>query len=502
MGSILFRDLAFRGVFTLRISQRSTHGDNATGGPPGAVAAYLTGPLLVALIALSVLATPRHCRAEGQTPYRFVLGNGLTVIGCETPSSPTVAINAFLRLSVLNERADTVGIRQLTQLWLPDRPQTNGLPSLADQLDDIGARFDTSTEADFVKVTLLASDNDFRRALQILERALYSDDFDLKAFEAHRMVALRLVAARLELPLPAIDDALVAALYPGSAQSRSPLGEARVLSRLTPAQVITFHRTHYLPGVTVLSVAGGVSQEQVKTQTTQTFAPVLPGPAPVAETAAASQPKSGAVRVKVDTDSAAVAIGGRAPALADPDYPAAALAVSMLGSGLDSILYHALREKQTLVYSVDAELTPSTVAGKAVAYALCDPQAVGKVTDIMLSEIRKLADTPPEAAQLERRKAYLAGTYLMGRQRNSDVAHYLGLMEALAPGEGATLDATLISKIRAVSAADVSRAVKQLFGSPVVVTVGADESPGRRPEGGSAQLPAIGRPSVLFGLYR
>ena len=441
--------------------------------------------LLIAV--LSLLATGVCLAADSPVSSRLVLSNGLTLVGRETPGSPTVAIDVFLRLSVLHERPDTVGVRQLVQMWLKDRPAEADRPSLAAAIGDIGARYDAATELDFIKVSLGAAATDFPTALALLKRAVFSDKFDPNTFEPNRRFSERLIEARGELPLSAADDVLRDALYEGTSRARSPQGDARVVAKLTPQQARDFHRTHFLPGVTVVSVAGGVPWSEVTAQVSQVFGSVLPGPAPEAEAPTLPAVRERRIRRAGGGDNASVVFGGRSPGLGDPGYPAAALAVSILGSGLGSRLYHALREAEPLAYSVEAQIMPSTVAGTAAAYATCDTAAADKVADAIRAEITKLAQTPPEPAELERRKQFLSGTYLVNRQRNGDIAHYLGLLETLVPGQSETLDASLLQRIMSTSAEAVSQATQQLFGHPVVVIIGPDGTPKpARPGGGGS----------------
>jgi zinc protease len=438
------------------------------------LAGLLTATLTV-LLASGLLA------ADGPVTSRLALSNGLTLVGREVPGSPTVAVNAFLRLSVLHERAGTAGIRQLTQMWLKDRPAEAGLPTLAAAIDDIGARYDAVTELDFIKVSLGAAATDFSTALALTKRAVFSDRFAPDAFEPNRRVCERLLEASGEMPLTLADGLLRDALFEGTARARSSQGEAGALAKLTPQQVMDFHRTHFLPGVTVLSIVGGVPWSEVTQQVSRVFGSVLPGPLPEIVSPGLPPVRPRTIRRNGAGETATVMLGGRAPGIGDPGYPAAALAVSVLGSGLGSRLYQALRENEPLAYSVEAEITPSNVAGTAEAYATCDLASADKVAAIIKAEVARLAKTPLDPAELDRRKQFVAGTYLVNRQRNGDVAHYLGLLETLVPGQCEALDASLLSRILATSPDAVSQAAQQLFAAPIVVIIGPEGKPPPRP---------------------
>jgi predicted Zn-dependent peptidase len=100
----------------------------------------------------------------------------------------------------------------------------------------------------------------------------------------------------------------------------------------------------------------------------------------------------------------------------------------------------------------------------------CEPKQVPEVFRIMRAEVAALTSRPPSAAEVHRATAYLTGSYLLGRQRNGEVAHYLGMFEALMPGRGGQVD--LAGMFEQVTVAQVEAATRWLQDRNIWVQVG------------------------------
>jgi predicted Zn-dependent peptidase len=106
--------------------------------------------------------------------------------------------------------------------------------------------------------------------------------------------------------------------------------------------------------------------------------------------------------------------------------------------------------------------------------ATCAPETAVLVARAMQDELARLTTEPPTMAEVERAKAYLTSSYVLGHQRNVEVAHYMGLFEVLLPGRP---DGDLPALLASVDPAQVAQAGSLLGLRSVWVQVG-----GARPE--------------------
>jgi predicted Zn-dependent peptidase len=118
------------------------------------------------------------------------------------------------------------------------------------------------------------------------------------------------------------------------------------------------------------------------------------------------------------------------------------------------------------VYSFNANYADSGYVG---LYAGCAPAKAAQVSDLMLAELVKLGETPLDAAELGRGIGQLAGGLVLGLEDSGSRMNRLGKAE-LTHGVFLDVDAVL-SRIRAVTAADVQELAAELLSRPRSITV-------------------------------
>jgi predicted Zn-dependent peptidase len=169
--------------------------------------------------------------------------------------------------------------------------------------------------------------------------------------------------------------------------------------------------------------------------------------------------------------------GFRAPAVADPDYPAALVLEAMLGGGKSSRLFRQVRDVGGVGYAVGTLFPTLARPSHLVAYVEYDPARDTKPSSadhpnpekLLLDTVRTLITNPPSSVEVERAKRYAAGAHALNHQRTRDRAFYLGLYETL--GVGYAFDAELSKRIEAVTPQDVARVAKACLNDPTVVAV-------------------------------
>jgi len=420
-----------------------------------------------AAVAACLLALALHpAAAQGPAPRKFQFDNGLRVVFQSNETTQTIVLCAFVRVTALHEVRQGIGIRPLTQRMLG---RANGLEA---DLQRAAARIDVATAPDYVEVVIAAPVEAFSDCARILGQVLYAPQLDAVALETERARVLRGIAARGELPTTVALDAIYERLCPGLAAAQSGLGDVRAVVGLTLEQIEGFHATHYLPNCTVISVSGGTTAEECRQVLAGAMADLLPGGRP--REPAPALPAEGPAQLQLDWPGASgvYAAGGRAVSLTSPAYPAAAVAMALLGSGMDARLYKALRRDQALAYTIVTDITPSVIAPSATVLVTCDGDKLAQVARVVEREIERLMTRPPADQELRRAKRYLLGSHALRHQRNRDIAHYLGVFELLGGAPGYRLDTLLSGKIAAVSAEAVRDATAMIFEQMVAVRLG------------------------------
>ncbi len=408
----------------------------------------------VALIVSAVL--PARAQQAGQ-PIQRHLANGLRVVVQGNDHTATVVVAAMVNVTALHEPRDATGIRQLTQSMLASGQ------GCRQTLREAAIRAEGSVAPDYAELSLAAPADSLEECITLLRRMLFRPTLTGETLEPLRDRLVRTLAAREEVPAPLAVNRLYQAIYPGIRSGDTAAGDPVEVASISVDDVRRFHAKHYLPNATIVGISGGIDATEALGLVEETMSVVLPGALPSAAPEPQASRPSGTDEIEVGGGTSVFAIGGRAVALDSPQYPAMATGMALLGSGMDSRLYRALRVDRALAYTIAAELTPSATAPSGIVLVTCDPNRLDEVQQAVERQISRVLQSPAGSEELRRAKRYLIGKQALRRQRNREVAHYLAMFELLGGPLGYRLDGQLAGEIASVDGDEVARAMRTLF---------------------------------------
>lgn len=242
---------------------------------------------------------------------------------------------------------------------------------------------------------------------------------------------------------------------------RDTIGLKDAIQNSTLATFRTFYAERYVPNQMVLAVVGDFDAKEMTAKLEKAFAPYKRGKddfelglteAPQAEF------RMGVESMK--TPSTWTYVGFHVPPYSDPDAPALTVLASLLGKGTSSRLYRALKDKENLVTSIDADFEIRRDPGMFLIGAQMPPENEARVFGIVRDELRRMAMEPVPAAELSRVKASLLYQYAFDAQTLFDRAERLALFELMAD---ASMEAAWPKLLESVTAADLRRVAQRYF---------------------------------------
>ena len=411
----------------------------------------------MALALIVALAGSGVCVGErSSAPLKQHLPNGLRLVIEDNDHTATVVMSALVRVTALHEPRGKTGIRQLTGMLVARGDACREL------LAQSGIRGDVVVAPDYIELVLAAPVEALDECARAMREMLFSPLFSEEALRLTRDSLVRGLAAREEVPVGLAHRRLFDRIYPGVGAADGSAGDPIEVAQLTLHDVRDFHAAHYLPNATVVAVSGGVEATRARDALSQVMRGVLPG----APARTRPEPQAGStepVVIEVGGNTSVYAVGGRAVALSEPVYPAMAVGMTILGSGMGSRLYRELRVDRSVAYTIVSELTPGSTTPSGFVLVTCDTADLDEVQRVVDREIESMMSRPADPEQLQRAKQYLIGRHALRRQRNQDIAHYLGVFELLGGVEGFRRGRQLPGEIAAVSGQDVAEAMRRLF---------------------------------------
>jgi zinc protease len=234
------------------------------------------------------------------------------------------------------------------------------------------------------------------------------------------------------------------------------------VKRFGTEELVAHHERIVRADNLVLAVVGDVDPDRVAALVQRHFAE-LPGGSTLEASLPPVEPAPREVRTAVerkDRAQAHLVIGFRGLDVHDPDrHPLEVLCQILSGQG--GRLFLELRDRQSLAYSVGATNVEGYAPGFLAIAIATAPEKLDDARGGILGELRRVLDAAPPAAELERARRYLLGSFAIDRQRSSTRALQLALDARY--GLAGDFDVDYPDRIRAVSADDVLRIARRVI---------------------------------------
>jgi len=330
------------------------------------------------------------------------------------------------------------------------------------RLEELSIRLEFGAYLDSTAGSMRTLSANADAAFDLLHLALTRPRFDAEAVERVRGEIVSDLQEALQDPGTIGSRIFWRTAFPDHAYGRRSRGTLASLASIDAADLRRFVSERFARDRLKIGVVGDVTPERLRALLDRTFGdlPANSAPGGVADTAAVD---AGALYlVKVPVPQSAVIFGERGLKRDDPDWYAAALMNEILGgSGLNSRLTAAVRDKRGLAYSVYSELDPLRHAGLIVGRVATRNDRVAEAIDLVRTEWQRMREEGPTEAELAAAKSYTIGSFAAGYDSTSRLASLLVSMQVENLGiDYMTRRAELLQK---VTLEDVRRVARRLL---------------------------------------
>lgn len=209
---------------------------------------------------------------KAETPVvKKQLPNGLTVLLKRQSALPMVTIQAYVKAGSISDAPAKSGLASLTTEMLEKGTKKYTAEQIAGYFDSIGGTLllDSKQNTSYVQCSVLAEDA--KPALDYVYEVLFQPTFPADEFENVQQIRLARIAGRKANPQTEIMDFWAKQLPATSPYSRTALGDAGAVAKLTPGDCRQFHAAYFVPNNMVLAVFGDVDPEATLKQIEGSF---------------------------------------------------------------------------------------------------------------------------------------------------------------------------------------------------------------------------------------
>jgi predicted Zn-dependent peptidase len=187
------------------------------------------------------------------------------------------------------------------------------------------------------------------------------------------------------------------------------------LESITLADIRPYFQQHYMPGGTILGVAGRVDWEPLRDLVGRLLGDWAPRPA---ATVVEQPPTEKYHHVPFDSKQTQIGIAYQSVPYRHPDYFQAWGSVGVLSGGMSARLFTEVRERRGLCYSVYAAYHTLRDRGGVFCYAGSTAERAQETLDVTLGELRRLG-RGIEDHELGRLKARIKSALVMQQESSS-----------------------------------------------------------------------------------
>jgi len=363
----------------------------------------------VAVAVAAGVASVNHHRFQSEvTPRRVSLPGGALLLTVPLPAAQAVSFGVFCRRGSATEPVGQEGVTHFLEHIVFKGTATRSSLEVAEAFDSVGAVIDAFTTKDYVAFTLRVLPEFFSHALTVLADMLLRPALEPDSVALEQDVVCEEIQEALDTPEDRLHDAYSVYLYGPRGRGRPILGTPETVRSFTSGSLGQAHRRFMAASNVVLSLGGnldaGMEQEVMAA-----FADLVPATdeVPLEATDPPSTPAGNELVIESPILQTYFEIGNRAVSAVHPDRVPVMLLSSLLGGGMSSRIFQAVREREGLAYTIYNYSDIGRDGGLVSCAGSCSPDKEARVREVVSAEYRRLLADGPTEAELASNKAQM-----------------------------------------------------------------------------------------------
>ncbi|HEV2644891.1 MAG TPA: pitrilysin family protein [Acidobacteriaceae bacterium] len=398
---------------------------------------------------------------------RTVLPNGLVVLTESMPHVRSVSMGVWVGTGSRDETPELNGISHFVEHMVFKGTTSRTAQEFAREADAIGGNLDAFTGKESVCFNIKVLDENVGPALNLLTDLVLHPTFAAEDIEKEQGVILEEIKMDEDNPDYLVHETFTQKFWKGDALGRPILGTAKTVASFDQRVVLDFYAGCFTPRNMVFSAAGNLDHDRFVAQVAEHFSGLSAGDAVAVKKVAAPETFAHiTLKKKKSLEQVQFCLGVPAPAVNSAARYGVYLLNTMLGGGMSSRLFQAIREEKGLAYSIYSETNPFRDTGCLAVYAGTSVEKITEVLELTLVELRRLKEEPVAEAELKRAKDQLKSNIVLGLESSSSRMSNLARQEIYF-GRFFSVE-QIVAEVEAVDAATIQTLARELFRSEAI----------------------------------
>jgi predicted Zn-dependent peptidase len=414
----------------------------------------------------------------GSSVRRSVLPSGVRILSEQVPGSQSVSVSFSVAVGSRDETNNHFGSTHFLEHLLFKGTKTRTAMDIAVAFDSVGGSSNASTGKEHTSYYAKVQDKALPIAVEVIADMLTSSLIDETEFENERPVILEELAMNDDDPQDVAHEAFSEAVLGDHPLGRPIGGTIETISNVSRAAVWEHYQQNYRPQDLVVTAAGSVDHQELIKLVEQALDSagwdlgLEAKPVPRRLLTPAKILRGSKLNViHRPISQVNILVGSEGLYVDDPRRYAMGVLNTVLGGGMSSRLFQEIREKRGLAYSVYSFNQGYSDAATFGLYAGCSPAKGKEVTQLMIAELEKVAESGITQDELALAKGNISGSLALKFETNQARMSRLASAEIVS-GEFMDLDET-IARFDDVVLSEVQALARDLIEKPrSIVAVG------------------------------
>jgi predicted Zn-dependent peptidase len=392
---------------------------------------------------------------------KTTLDNGLRIITETMPHTRSVSICIFTGVGSRYETEPQSGVSHFIEhLMFKGTPKRATARDISMAIEGVGGIINAGTDKELTVYWCKTAQPHFSLALDVLSDILLHSKFAPEDIESERQVIIEEIHMGKDSPSQQVNMLIDELLWPNHPLGRDIAGDKDSVAGISRKMILKYLAQQYLPGNTVVSIAGALKHREMVTAVNQMLGGWA-GEQPHPTYSPYQKQKFPRLNIECkDTEQAHLCLGLSGLPLLHPQRFVLDLLNVILGEGMSSRLFTEIRDRLGLAYSIHSYIDHFLDTGAITIYAGVEPKNLPVAIKAILEQLARLKEPIPED-ELVKAKELAKGRLLLRMEDSRNVAGWMGGQEILT-GKILSVD-QVASTIDAITADEIERLAKELL---------------------------------------
>jgi predicted Zn-dependent peptidase len=389
------------------------------------------------------------------------LKNGIRVIHSRINATRIAHCGIMLDIGSRDEGPHNQGIAHFWEHMAFKGTRKRKAFHIINRLESLGGELNAFTDKEKILFYASLRDDYFERAAELLTDITFDSIFPEPQIEKERQVILEEMSMYYDDPEDSLQDEFDGVVFAGHPLGMNILGTEKTVRSFRRSDFRQFVKEHLDTRRIVFSCVGNLPMKKV-VEVAEKYLGHIPASVSKKRREKFSGYRPRQVVLKRPVKQARCAIGRTAyPINSEKRSPFYMLTGILGGTGMNSRLNLALREKHGFVYSIGAQYVPFTDTGLFVISFGTEPAQMARAIELVKVELKKLVDKPLGARQLASAKEQILGQIAMAEENN--ISFMIMMAKNLLDQNRVTSLEEIFERVKSTSARQLQELAGEMF---------------------------------------